>query len=450
MENTVKYPVFFIGIGGIGMSALARYFRHQGHPVAGYDGTETALTQQLEQEGCKVYYEDEVDCITTDFCDKENTLVVYTPAIPNTSRLFQFFKQGGFKLEKRAKVLGDITKHSKCLAIAGTHGKTTTTCILTHLMYTANAPFTAFLGGVSEDLNSNYVYLGDVWCVVEADEFDRSFLHLNPTFAAITATDADHLDIYGTTEAFLDSFQLFANKLSPNHLLVRQGLTIKGVTYGVASDAAFHATNIRIVAQGYLFDLVTPFGLFEQLIFSKPGLHNLSNAIAALALFLKAGFKITPEIRSALASFKGVARRFSVRINKPNLVVIDDYAHHPEEIKAMFQAVKERYPSKHLTVIFQPHLYSRTKDFGAEFATVLALFDRILLIEIYPAREQPLPGINSHWLLDQIHHSDKALVDRDQLIPTLIKSTKEVILVLGAGDISLEAIKIEKHFAHAS
>ncbi|MAM19865.1 MAG: UDP-N-acetylmuramate--L-alanine ligase [Christiangramia sp.] len=436
---------YFIGIGGIGMSALARYFRAQGLDVSGYDKTGTQLTRELEAEGIQINYQDEIEQIPPAFLRKpEKSLVVYTPAIPKDHQQFQFLKERKFPIVKRAELLGLLSSEKFTMAVAGTHGKTTTTAILGHLLKETGAPVTAFLGGVSEDIQSNLIMKGDEVIVVEADEFDRSFLHLKPNLAAITSMDADHLDIYGEKAELEKSFREFAAKLPEDgKLYVKNGLPLKGYRIGVEDESEFSAQNVRIQNGEYLFDLHTPKGTIENLQFNLPGKHNLLNAITALAMAIDYGSP-TVDLGRALHSFKGVRRRFSYRIKTSEQVLIDDYAHHPTEIAAVHQAVREMYPNKKVLAVFQPHLFSRTRDFAEEFAQSLSVFDEVMLMDIYPAREIPIEGISSAWLLEKIENEKKQLVSKEELASSIKKSSAEVVMMIGAGDIGEEVEKVQK------
>lgn len=436
--------VYFIGIGGIGMSALAFYFKVNGKNIAGYDRTKTELTERLESLGAKIHYEESLVHIDKRFMNPNNTLIVYTPAIPESHEELQFFKNTGYNVLKRSEVLGLITKNSFCLAVAGTHGKTTTTSILGHLMNVCKVGLTAFLGGISENYNSNLILKGADVTVVEADEFDRSFLSLSPDFACITSMDADHLDIYGDASELKKSFIEFSKKIKPNgKLFVRNGLPIKGITYGIEDDSDYSIINIKIENAVYVFDVVTPKTVLKNIQFNLPGRHNLSNALVALAMAVEYGCPPN-QLAKALASYKGVKRRFSYHIRTENLVLIDDYAHHPQEINAVYQAVKEMYPGKKVLAVFQPHLFSRTKDFADDFALSLQKFDQILLLDIYPAREEPIKGITSEWLLEKIKNPNKKLITKEDLTSEIQRSDAEVIITMGAGDIG-EEIKTIKH-----
>ena len=439
-----KQNIYFIGIGGIGMSALARYFVAKGNTVSGYDKTPSAITKSLQDLGVSIHFEDAINAIPETFKNPETTLVVYTPAIPKTHKELNYFIQSNFEIKKRSEVLGDITEDTFCFAVAGTHGKTTTTSILGHLLKECNVEMTAFLGGISENYNSNLIENGTKVTVVEADEFDRSFLTLSPDFACITSMDADHLDIYGDASELIKSFKDFTKKIKPKgKLFVRNGLPISGITYGVEDDSDYSAQNIRIENGTYIFDVKTPEKTLENFRFNLPGRHNLSNAMVALAMCLEYNIP-EKDLVKALMSYKGVKRRFTYQIKTEDLVYIDDYAHHPEEINAVYQAVREMYPNDEVLAIFQPHLFSRTKDFADEFAEALSQFDELILLDIYPAREIPIEGINSEWLLSKINNPKKRLVAKESLVTEIKKRTSKIILTIGAGDIGVEVIKIKK------
>ncbi|RLJ67427.1 UDP-N-acetylmuramate--L-alanine ligase [Lacinutrix venerupis] len=442
------HNIYFIGIGGIGMSAIARYFHAANMYVAGYDKTKTEITNSLEDLGINIHFNDNVKNIETPFLDTQNTLVVYTPAIPKDSKELNYFKTNGFNLLKRSEILGLITKNTFCLAVAGTHGKTTTTSILGHLLMECNVPLTAFLGGISENYNSNLILNGSEVSVVEADEFDRSFLTLSPDLACITSMDADHLDIYGDASELTKTFEDFSKKLKPNgKLFVKNGLPIKGITYGIEDDSDYTVQNIKIENGAYVFDVKTPNTVLKQVQFNLPGRHNLSNALIALAMAVEYGVP-SPQLVKALASYKGVKRRFTYQIKSDDLVFIDDYAHHPEEINAVHQAVREMYPKDKVLAVFQPHLFSRTKDFGAEFANSLSKFDEVLLLDIYPARELPIEGVTSNWLLNQIENDNKELIKKTEIIKKIKASKAKIILTIGAGDIGAEVLKIKEALVH--
>lgn len=437
------HNVYFIGIGGIGMSALARYFMYLGKNVSGYDKTRTQLTSELENLGIDIHFDDDVSLIDEKYLDKENTLVVITPAVPKNHSEWNYFVENGFEIKKRAEVLGIITKGTFCFAIAGTHGKTTTSSILGHILFQSGLDVTAFLGGIVEGYNSNLIGTGTSVTVVEADEFDRSFMHLSPNLACVTSMDADHLDIYGDSSAIENSFRDFAAKVETKNLYIANGLPLEGNTIGINEEAAFSAQNIRIENGFYVFDVKTPTETIENVQFTLPGHHNLSNALIAFAMAKSYGVS-NENIKNALASFKGVRRRFSFQIREENVVYIDDYAHHPTEIEAVHQAVRELYPNKKILAIFQPHLFSRTKDFVDGFAESLSKFDVIGLMEIYPARELPIEGVNSNWLLEKISNSNKTLVQKDELLEFVAKSEFDVLVTIGAGDIGEMVKDIKK------
>jgi len=444
------HNVYFIGIGGIGMSALARYFKFVEKNVAGYDKTETPLTQELTAMGIAIHYNDDVAAINDLYKHTENTLVVYTPAVPDVHSEYQYFMTNGFVVKKRSEVLGLITKDTFCFAVAGTHGKTTTSSILAHLLNETGTSFTAFLGGISEDFNSNFLFKGSDYSVVEADEFDRSFLRLFPNVACVTSMDADHLDIYGSNEALTKSFHDFVGKLKPGgKLFVRNGLPLKGITYGIEDDSDYCIRNLKIEHGTYIFDLGTPEATLTGVKFNKPGRHNLLNGLVAFAMAIEAG---SPPYRlaEALETFKGVQRRFSYKIKEDDFIFIDDYAHHPTEINAVFDAISEMHPNNKVLVVFQPHLFSRTKDFAAEFAKSLSKFDSILLLDIYPAREKPIPGISSSWLLDKIENPNKKLIEKSGIIKEIKAQNPDVLVTMGAGDIGLEVSRIKKEFEYAN
>ena len=449
MDIKNVHRVYFLGIGGIGMSALARYFHHLGKEVAGYDKTRTPLTRELEALGILVSYEDSMEAIPLACRNTEGTLVVYTPAVPAEHSGMRFYREGDFVMYKRAKVLGMITQDTFCFAVAGTHGKTTTSCILAHLLHESGTPITAFLGGISEDFNSNFLMKGPDYTVVEADEFDRSFLHLSPDIACITSMDADHLDIYGDHKQLKQSFREFAQRLKPEGtLFVKKGLPISGLTYGIEDNSDYCALNVQVDNGTYIFDLLSPEAYMKGIRFNKPGRHNLLNGVAAMAMALKAG-SAPEKLVKAMDTFKGVQRRFSYAIKQKEFVFIDDYAHHPTEINAVYQAVQEMHPDKRTMVVFQPHLYSRTRDFGDAFARSLEKFDQILLLDIYPAREKPIPGITSDWLLDKIDNPNKKRIKKDEISQEITAHSPEVFITLGAGDIGLEINGIKKELAHA-
>lgn len=428
------HNVYFIGIGGIGMSNLARYFKNLGKNVSGYDKTPSTLTNELMESGISIHFEDNIDAIPKDYY-VENTLVIITPAVPKTHSEWNYFLERDFQVKKRAEVLGIITKDTFCFAVAGTHGKTTTSGILGHILNESGADVTAFIGGIVENYNSNLIGSGKTVTVVEADEFDRSFLHLHPNIACITSMDADHLDIYGTTEAIEESFLEFASKIEDkNNLFITKELPIEGVTCAVNEDAVYKAFNVRIANGSYVFDVQTPTEIIKDLHFGLPGRHNLMNALMAIAMAKLFGTP-TDAIAKAIASFKGIKRRFSYQIKTEAKVYIDDYAHHPTEIDAVHQAVRELYPNQKVLAVFQPHLFSRTRDFADGFAKSLSAFDAVILLDIYPARELPIEGISAQWLMEKMTNNDKKNVTKDDLIAAILASDATIIVTIGAGDI---------------
>lgn len=438
--------VFYLGIGGIGMSALARYHRACGWNVAGYDKTPSSITESLQLEGIEVVFEDSVAAIPNGF-EKENTLIIFTPAVPKNSNLLQHFSNPAFRMIKRAQALGEITQNSTLLAIGGTHGKTTTSCLVSQLLGAQGISFTAFLGGIASNFGTNYIAGNPNLVVVEADEFDRSFLHLHPSHAVITSTDADHLDIYGDQESVVASFQEFAS-LVPQEGKVwlfedAQKMTGANIfTYGNAGDA--QAKNIRIENGKFTFDFEMGEISWKNLNLGIPGFHNVWNATAALAILLGANLPIHEnEMRKGLSQFQGVARRFDQRFANEQVVYIDDYAHHPTEIDSLISSVRALYPNKKITGIFQPHLFSRTRDFMLGFAESLAHLDRLILMDIYPARELPIAGITSEKLLDRVELTEKSLATKDEVVGMLHHSD-EVILTIGAGDIDRLVPMIEE------
>jgi UDP-N-acetylmuramate--alanine ligase len=440
--------IYFLGIGGIGMSALARYFKTLNKNVCGYDKTQTALTDELIHEGMQVHFEDSISFFKEKIQDKkEEILIVLTPAIPKDHKELIFFIEQGYTIKKRAEVLGLITQNTFTLAVAGTHGKTTTSSILAHLLKSAQKDCSAFLGGITRNYNSNFILsshkngLGPT--VVEADEYDRSFLTLHPNITIITSVDADHLDIYSEHKYLKESFLLYAAQIKENGFLIsKKGLDLtfpksshhKNYTYALSEEADFYAKNIRIEAGCYVFDLVSKVENCKDIFFSFPGIHNTENAIAAIAAAQLFGLN-SDEIKLGLSTFKGVKRRFDFRIKNEKLLFIDDYAHHPEELKACIGSVKELYPTKQITGIFQPHLYTRTRDFANEFAESLDLLDETLLLDIYPARELPIEGVHSQMLLDLMKGKQKTLCSKAQLIENVLSKNREIVLTLGAGDI---------------
>jgi UDP-N-acetylmuramate--alanine ligase len=442
--------VYLLGIGGIGMSALARLLKSQGLDVSGYDRTPSKLTRELQNEGIEVHFDENIAKIPENL-----NLAVYTPAIPRDNKLFAELQNSPVHLIKRAELLGLLTKNKRLIAVAGTHGKTSVSCLIANIMNQAPDKSNAILGGISRDFDSNLVLApGTDLYITEADEFDRSFLQLNPWIAVITSTDADHLDIYGDHKNLMDAFTGFTSNIrTGGKMLLKEGVelrtaadeTVARYSYSIKDAADFQAVNIKLRGKLYHFDLITPFGDITGLHLGIPGMMNLENAVAASAAAILAGVR-KRSINSGLSSFKGVKRRFDQRILHDDLVYIDDYAHHPSEIKACIDSVRKIYPGKKITGVFQPHLYTRTRDFAKEFARSLQDLDRIILLEIYPARELPLEGVSSAMLLDLIEHKDKRLCADDELVEILLKIRPEVLLTLGAGDIDRLVEPIENTF----
>ncbi len=432
------HSVYFIGIGGIGMSAIARYFHAIGVPVAGYDKTRTSLTEKIEAEGIEVIYQDDVKLISEGFKGRA-TAVVYTPAVPKDLSILDFYDTNGNIVAKRSEMLGLITQGSFSVAVAGTHGKTTTSSMIAHLLKESGKGCNAFLGGIATNYDSNVLLDEESQTsVVEADEFDRSFLTLDPNIAVVTSTDADHLDIYGEHNALLDSFQLFVNKIPQNGVLVlRNGLGLKHrniITYAIEEEAKVTAKNVRIENGNYVFDVVSMLRKYDGVEVGLPGRHNIENALATL--IVGELMELSEEqIREGLASFKGVKRRFERIIDTEELTYIDDYAHHPKELEMCISSVKELYPTKKITGIFQPHLYSRTRDFAVEFAKSLDLLDEAILMDIYPARELPIEDVTAEMLLELMTIDNKTVVSADKMVEDVKKRELEVLLTLGAGDI---------------
>lgn len=450
MKNIHSYKIYyFLGIGGIGMSALARYFKLQNKIIIGYDKTQTALTQQLTNEGMECYYEEDTRALANRIKNfsKEDILVIYTPAIPKEHSEFIYFQEHQFDIKKRSEVLADIVNTHKCIAIAGTHGKTTTTALITHIFYQAHKNIIAFVGGIMSNYNTNFIHSVNsndaiIYTITEADEYDKSFLKLYPETAVITSVDADHLDIYQTHQNLIDAYVLFSQNIKENgHLIVNKSVdkfffNAKNVsTFAVNLNGQIKASNLKFENNKMIFDLHIDDRTFYSVELGIPGEHNVMNALAAIAV--AKSYNISYEnIFSALKSFKGVKRRFEYHIKSNHLVLIDDYAHHPQEIQAFLKAVRNLYPAKKITAIFQPHLYSRTRDFINEFAQVLSEYpDEVILLDIYPAREQPIEGITSQTLLNKISLPNKKILSKDQLIHYLTNTDHEVILTIGAGDI---------------
>lgn len=431
--------IYFIGIGGIGMSAIARYYKFKGYEVSGYDRTPSELTARLESEGIAVHYEDNTDFIPKDV---EQTLVIYTPAIPADMGEFVYVQEHGYRVIKRSKMLGEISRGQKCLAVAGTHGKTTTSTLTAHIITESGEGCTAFLGGISKNYGTNLLMSHNPCVVAEADEFDRSFHQLYPSIAVITAMDADHLDIYGDLEHVQVAFRIFASQVS-DILIVKKGLPIGAGDTGARiftyhyedRDADFHAENIRLDSLGhYSFDLVHPEGVIRDISPGALGWVNIENSVAAAAVCL--GYGIAPEaIKKAIGSFSGVQRRMDVHVNRPGLTYIDDYAHHPQELATAISSIRGIFPGRKITAIFQPHLYTRTRDLAAEFAQALSAVDKLILLDIYPARELPIEGVSSELIFKDVTAAEKLLIRKEELMSVLEKEDLDVLVSFGAGNI---------------
>lgn len=453
--------VYFLGAGGIGMSALERYFLRQGLFVGGYDRTPSALTDTLIEEGAQIHFEDNPELIPTECRDSETTLVVYTPAIPEDHREAEWLRSGGFAIQKRAQVLGTLTRTQKGLCVAGTHGKTSTSAMTAHLLHQSSVGCNAFLGGITKNYGTNYLISADSeYVVIEADEFDRSFHHLRPFATVITSADADHLDIYGTEEAYLESFAHYTSLIRPEGaLVVHRGLRfeerlqqgVKRYDYS-RQEGDFHAENIRIGGGRIIFDLVSPLESIADIELGVPVSINIDNGIAACALAQLAGVSAT-EIRKAMKSYKGVDRRFDFKINNERCVFLSDYAHHPAEIRQSILSLREVFDGRKLSAVFQPHLYSRTRDFHTEFAEALSLLDEVILLDIYPAREQPIAGVGSRLIFDRLRPDmQKRMAHKEDLPEIVTNEDFDVLVVLGAGDVDsyceqISEILLSKHFS---
>lgn len=454
METSTIKAVYFVGIGGIGMSAIARYFLRRGIVVAGYDKTSTELTEKLCEEGALIHYTEDIDAIPSACKDKATCLVVYTPAIPATHKELTYFRENGFETEKRAQVLGTITRSAKALCVAGTHGKTTTSSMTAHLLHQSKVDCTAFLGGITKNYGTNYI-LSDQseYVVIEADEFDRSFHWLTPYASVITSTDADHLDIYGSKEAYIESFRKYSSLIRPSgYLILHDGLEMQpdiqtGVTLYTYSRARgdFHAENILIENGEITFDYISPLGSIKGIRLGVPVTINIENGIAAMALAQLAGVT-AEEIKTGMESFRGVDRRFDFRVKNDKVVYLSDYAHHPEEIRHSIQSIRELYKDKKITGVFQPHLYSRTRDFYKEFAKSLSLLDDVILTDIYPARELPIPGVSSKLIYDHLAPEvTKRMCNKNEVLDIIKCSDFDVLITLGAGDLEDYAPQIAEY-----
>ncbi|MDR1585007.1 MAG: UDP-N-acetylmuramate--L-alanine ligase [Prevotellaceae bacterium] len=454
MNKLTKY--YFLGVGGIGMSALTRYFNDKGFQTGGYDRTESKVTADLQAEGIFVTFDDGTSTIPEDFLNPEKTLVILTPAIPKDHPQLLYFQKNGFTIKKRAEILGDITRKAKAICIAGTHGKTTTSTIAAHLLYQSRVSCSAFLGGIANNYNTNLLLSNDSnLVVVEADEYDRSFHYLSPFMAVITSADPDHLDIYGSEEAFKDSFEHFTSLIRPGGaLLMRSGVNIKprlqkGVklySYSMDDGGDFHAENVRMQKGEIYFDFVTPTGRIADVRLGLPIRINVENSVAAMALAWLNGVS-DDEMRMSLASFSGVYRRFNTVCKSGGIVYMDDYAHHPGELRASIASIRELYPGRKITGVFQPHLYTRTRDFAPEFAEALSLLDELVLLDIYPAREEPVEGVSSKIIFDDVKLKDKSLCSMENLLTLLGNKNLDVLVTFGAGDIEKIVPEIKRMLA---
>ena len=456
MEIKDIKAVYFIGAGGIGMSAIARYFMHLGLVVGGYDRTPSELTRRLEQEGMLIHYEENIDEIPHACKKPASCLVIYTPAIPSDHKELQYFRENGFEIEKRAQVLGTLTRHHKGLCFAGTHGKTTTSTMCAHIMHQSHLDCNAFLGGISKNYGTNYILSKKSdYVVIEADEFDRSFHWLRPWMSVITATDADHLDIYGTKEAYLESFSHYSSLIQPGGaLIIHRDLEMKeslqnGVRrydYGL-SEGDFHAENIVIENGEITFDLISPIENVKRVSLGQPIPINIENGIAAMAMAQLNGCT-ADELRYGMQTYGGVDRRFDFKIKTDRLVFLSDYAHHPKEIFESARSIRQLYKNRKITAIFQPHLYTRTRDFYKDFADALSQLDEVILTDIYPAREQPIEGVTSQLIYDHLKPGvEKQLIKKDEVIPLIKSRTFDVLIILGAGDLDNDVPQIAKILA---
>jgi len=438
--------IYFLGIGGIGMSALARYFLSQGFIIAGYDRTESPLTDSLADEGCAVTYEDNIDSLPVLFSEpseSDRVLIVYTPAIPKENILLNYFRNNGYSIYKRAEILGIISRDTDAIAVAGTHGKTTVSTMTAHILSVSPVGCSAFLGGISKNYDTNLLLSESRYTVMEADEFDRSFLHLSPLISVVTAIDPDHLDIYGTAENMVEAYGEFCHHVRPGGTLILNEKIASSLslpsdatihTYGTGDGASFRATDIRKEEGSYTFDIITPAGTVNDVRLRVPGMVNILNSTAAVAAAWCAGVT-ADDIREALWSYEGVRRRFDIRYSGREITYVDDYAHHPQEINALVSAVRDFWPGKHVTGIFQPHLYSRTRDFAEGFAEALDRLDEILLLTLYPARENPIPGVSSDMIAGLMKNRNVKVVTREELLIALRDIKNGLLLTVGAGDI---------------
>jgi len=436
--------IYFLGIGGIGMSSLAFYFINENKYVAGYDKVNSDITKSLSKNGAKIHFTDNYLSIPSQFLNQSETLVVYTPAISKFNKEYKYFKDNGFEILKRSELLGLISKDKFCIAIGGTHGKTTTSTILSHILLENNISFTSFIGGISENYNTNFIQNGNDIILVEADEFDRSFHTLFPNIACVTSTDSDHLDIYNSEQELKKSFIQFTDNIKSKGLLFSNEKTLLGgISYGFSSESEYFISNYSSAKYSSFFDINHNGSLIASVKFNMPGKHNALNALAAFAIGKELNIDYKSIINS-LSTFLGVKRRFSYALRLPK-IIIDDYAHHPSEIKAVYDTIKDLYPNKKNTAIFQPHLYTRTRDFMSEFAEILSKFDNIILTEIYPAREKPITNISSIKLLELIKNKNKSLLKKSELSKSLKESKSEVFVIMGAGDIADEVELIKNN-----
>lgn len=452
MEIKDIKAVYFIGAGGIGMSAIARYFIHRGLVVAGYDKTPSALTLQLEREGMLIHYEENIDEIPHACKQPQTCLVIYTPAIPSDHQELQYFRQNGFEVEKRAQVLGTLTREHKGLCVAGTHGKTTTSTMCAHIMHQSHLDCNAFLGGISKNYGTNYILSNSDYVVIEADEFDRSFHWLSPWMTVITATDPDHLDIYGTKEAYLESFRHYTELIQPGgNLIIHRDLEMKeNLQEGVnrydysLHEGDFHAENIRIANGEITFDFISPIECVKDVQLGQPVPINIENGVAAMAMAQLSGCT-AEELRYGMQTYGGVERRFDFKLKNDKIVFLSDYAHHPKEIYQSAKSIRELYSDRKITAIFQPHLYTRTRDFYKDFANALSLLDEVILTEIYPAREQPIEGVTSQLIYDNLRPGiEKHMIAKSDVLQYIKDHSFDVLIVLGAGDLDNQVSQITK------
>jgi UDP-N-acetylmuramate--alanine ligase len=447
--------LYFVGIGGIGMSALALYFLKGGYTIAGYDRTESRITNYLSENGCSITFEDDINAIPSLFrgnSDRSKVIIIYTPAIPSENRIISFFRNNGYRLYKRSEVLGEISANTDTIAVAGTHGKTTVSTMIAHLLKQSEVDCSAFLGGISKNYNSNLLLGESRYTVIEADEFDRSFHHLKPLMAVITSLDADHLDIYGDHSTMVEAYNEFCRKIRPGGKLIVNSKILNLVnvpenvdcfTYGLDNKADYYAFNIKNHKNYYSFDLTTPSAVISDLHFAFPGIVNIENFTAAIAIAVFCGVT-EEEIRKALVLFEGVRRRFDIRINWPGLAYVDDYAHHPEEIRTCIKSLREYFSGRKITGIFQPHLFTRTRDHSDGFAEILDELDETIILPVYPAREMPIEGVTSELIFNKMKSGRKRLLNKSDIPGKLDVNDLDVLLTIGAGDIDTLVAPIEE------